>query len=283
MTTELQADALRGQLDASWQVQSLVQVPSTQTELRDWFAREPLTDGAWRLVSCDHQTAGRGRGGAAWLAEPGTAVLVSLGGAIYLGPWLWPRLSLVAGLAVVEVLRALPGLQGATIKLKWPNDVLVQTPAGWRKVAGLLCERVAGPCADPLWLCGVGVDVAGPLAPGLQDIAVPLRDIAAGPLPPRAELTAMIARGIRREVEAFCARAGLLEAAKVEQHLAFVGDLIELDEGPQVGRRWMRLDGIDPSGQLRGQTQAEPGKPAALLVVQPLAITAARDAGWRAR
>lgn len=84
------------------------------------------------VVAADHQSAGRGRRGRPWHAEPGESLLVS----IVLRPRrpvaALPVLSLVAAVAVAEALAA----AGVRARVKWPNDVL----AGGRKIAGILLE-----------------------------------------------------------------------------------------------------------------------------------------------
>ncbi len=117
---------------APWvrRVVCLPETDSTNAEaLRLAAADEP--DGC--VVVADAQTAGRGRLGRAWWAEPGTSLLVS---------WLirpsiaverWPTLTLVAGLAAARAAKVSAGLE---VRLKWPNDLLV----GSRKLGGLLAE-----------------------------------------------------------------------------------------------------------------------------------------------
>lgn len=113
---------------------------STQDVLRD----SGLPEGA--VAVTEHQTAGRGRARRRWEDRAGRSVLVS----VLLRPPLGsprPQLSLVAGLAVADVVEALTGLPTG---LKWPNDVLL----GERKVAGILLEG-----GDDEVVCGIGINV----------------------------------------------------------------------------------------------------------------------------
>jgi BirA family biotin operon repressor/biotin-[acetyl-CoA-carboxylase] ligase len=92
----------------------------------------------------DHQRAGRGRGGRVWVTPPGTSLTMSvvLRPEVARGSFAW--VPMLAGLAVV---RAIAGV-GVSARLKWPNDVVVESDdadevRGWgtsRKVAGILCE-----------------------------------------------------------------------------------------------------------------------------------------------
>ncbi|MEK7701929.1 MAG: biotin--[acetyl-CoA-carboxylase] ligase [candidate division NC10 bacterium] len=85
------------------------------------------------VVVADHQSAGRGRRGRAWVDAPGASLLASILVRPRLAPPLWPAFSLMTAVAVAEALRGLTALEA---RLKWPNDVLV----GDRKIAGILLE-----------------------------------------------------------------------------------------------------------------------------------------------
>lgn len=98
------------------------------------------------IATTDHQTAGRGRLGRAWIEAPGTSALVS----VLVRPPSGrsaPELSLVAAVAVAL---ALEDVTGTAAQVKWPNDVLL---AG-RKVAGILAELRGGAV-----VLGIGVNV----------------------------------------------------------------------------------------------------------------------------
>ena len=108
-------------------------VGSTNDVVRRWLA-----DGTPEVcvAIADEQTAGRGRDGRAWLAPPGSALLLSLG---FRPVWLaadrlW-RLAAVVSLAMAEAGEAMTGVAGGTIRLKWPNDLVVDTPDGGEAIA----------------------------------------------------------------------------------------------------------------------------------------------------
>ncbi len=248
----------------AWRVQCHGELDSTQTAMRTWLLQDGRAD--WRLLAAEHQTAGRGRSGAQWLDNPGQSLLMTLAGPVTLPIEAWPRLSLLAGLATLEFLSAQPGLQGVDLQLKWPNDLLVQTPQGLRKCAGILAERLEVPSQPPRWLCGLGLDVGGSLAPELAEIAMSLCEVATGPLPSRSELAAGLAAAIRREVEGF---RGVLPVERLGRRLAFVGQLVELDLGPLQPARQLRLAGLAHDGQLLGTWLDHPET---TVTVQPLAL-----------
>lgn len=100
----------------------------------------------------EHQTAGRGRRGRAWVSPFGQSLYCSAvvefdGGAAAL-----EGLSLAVGVALVRSMKQL-GAEG--VGLKWPNDVL------WcgRKLAGVLLEMTGDPAGVCQVVVGVGLNV----------------------------------------------------------------------------------------------------------------------------
>lgn len=99
-------------------------------------------------VTTDEQTAGRGRLARTWTAPAGSAVLLTIA---------LPKPPDVAGfpLAIgVTVLRVLQQLVPA-LRLKWPNDIVMPTATGIRKLGGLIVE-LDGDAA----LIGIGINTA---------------------------------------------------------------------------------------------------------------------------
>lgn len=132
------------------------------------LGREGVAEGA--VVLAERQTAGRGRRGAAWFCGEGAGLAFT----ILLRPQfdrvLWPRLSLVAGVAVAKSLE----LAGLAPEIKWPNDVLI----GGRKVCGILVEA-----EGDFVVVGVGLNVGGVALPKeLQGVATSLEEEGANEL-----------------------------------------------------------------------------------------------------
>lgn len=147
-------------LDVAWSV------GSTNSELLRCSAPER---GA-RVLLAERQTGGRGRRGRAWASPLAAHVYLSVlrgfaGGLSRLG-----GLSLVAGVAVAEALRA-HGV--AQVGLKWPNDIVVDG----HKLGGLLVEgggEFAGPARAVI---GLGINVRMPPA-FAAEINQPWTDLA---------------------------------------------------------------------------------------------------------
>lgn len=104
------------------------------------------------VVTLD-QTEGRGRLGREWVSPPGKALAVSvlLRPAMDSAHWGW--IPLLAGVAMT---RAVAGvIPDASVALKWPNDVLVTTVDGERKISGVLSELVS----EGTIVVGVGLNL----------------------------------------------------------------------------------------------------------------------------
>jgi BirA family biotin operon repressor/biotin-[acetyl-CoA-carboxylase] ligase len=144
----------------------------------------------------EYQSAGRGRRGRRWLAAPGRAVCLSVGGRLQAAPADYARLSPAVGLACAEALERL-GVPG--VALKWPNDLLL----GAGKLGGILIE-LRGEAEGPVTVAvGIGVNVH--LGAGARE-----QIIAAGGLPPAALEAA--APGVGRNALAAALLAAAAEA-----------------------------------------------------------------------
>ena len=102
------------------------------------------------VVVAEIQSAGRGRQGRSWISQPGN-LLVS----VLFRPSLekLPFISIIGGIAAARAVRKVTGLD---IKIKWPNDLMIDG----RKAAGILAESaIAG---DSVWyaVLGVGMNVS---------------------------------------------------------------------------------------------------------------------------
>jgi BirA family biotin operon repressor/biotin-[acetyl-CoA-carboxylase] ligase len=150
-------------------------VASTNDVVRDWLAAGvPEVC----LAIADEQTAGRGREGRRWLAPPGAALLLSLG---FRPTWLAPeyvwRLPAIVSVAMAEASEDVAGLAHETVRLKWPNDLVIDLweliGSPWRnldtggasrgfdlrKVGGVLGESIGLGTDDPRVVVGIGINV----------------------------------------------------------------------------------------------------------------------------
>lgn len=136
---------------------------STNTALMEQ-ARQGLTTPT--LLTAVHQTAGRGRQGRQWSAQPGQSLTFSLGLPLKLDtiPGGGSALSLAVGLALaraLDVAFSQLGYPAPVTQLKWPNDLWWHQ----RKLGGILIEATGVPSLPPQqrWVViGVGLNV-GPV------------------------------------------------------------------------------------------------------------------------
>ena len=120
------------------------EVESTNDEaLKEIILGEGLSG---NIYIAEFQTSGRGRGGNQWFCTAGEGLLFSLIVDPDVSPSLWYRMSLAAGLAIVDVLRDL----GLEAMMKWPNDIYIKD----KKLGGILIERV-----NDLLIVGIGINV----------------------------------------------------------------------------------------------------------------------------
>ena len=132
-------------------------------------AREGAAEGLWILAQ--NQTKGRGRRGRSWLSEAGalttTILLRPVKRRAGVGPGEVATLSFIMALALRDAIKAV-GCEGE-IRLKWPNDVLVDGA----KIAGILLESEGSGDGAHLAI-GVGVNLASaPTAADLESDAAP--------------------------------------------------------------------------------------------------------------
>lgn len=161
----------------------LPRVHHRATDSTNVRARELAAAGAphGTLVTADEQSAGRGRQGRTWLAEPGDALLASV-----IVRELDPVLPLATALAVAETVEALAG-GDVRAAIKWPNDVWIDG----RKVSGILLE---GRPQEGWAVLGIGVNVrTRAFPPELEQIATSLL-LAGADVTPAEALAELIVR-----------------------------------------------------------------------------------------
>ena len=152
-------------------------VGSTNDVVATWLA-----DGSPEVCAAvaGEQTAGRGRNGRTWTAPAGAALLCSLGfRPTYLEAQLQWRLAAIVSLAMTKTIETVAGLPANTVRLKWPNDLVVLDDAGVvRKLAGVLGETRAAGTDDPQAIIGIGVNVDWERAAFPAELAADMTSVA---------------------------------------------------------------------------------------------------------
>lgn len=171
-------------------------VGSTSDVVAGWLA-EGLPEVA--VAVADTQTAGRGRGGRAWVAPPGATLLLSAGfRPVDLPPVAAWRLAAVVALAMAGAAESVARLPAEAVGLKWPNDLVADGPDGsLRKLGGLLTEAASEGDRLVSAVVGIGVDVDWPASdfpPDLTGSMTSLRELAGDAVDREALLRAFLAR-----------------------------------------------------------------------------------------
>jgi BirA family biotin operon repressor/biotin-[acetyl-CoA-carboxylase] ligase len=163
----------------TWEIRRTPETTSTNADLLE-LARAGSPEGV--VLVADHQTAGRGRLDRTWEAPAGASLLVS----ILTRPADAPRslgleqLHLVSNAVGVAAARAARKVTGADVRLKWPNDLVIDTDDGVRKVSGILAESVLADGRADALVVGIGINVNWPsdLPDELAEIAIALNHVA---------------------------------------------------------------------------------------------------------
>ena len=132
---------------------------STNADLLERWRAGDLIDPVARIAH--KQTAGKGRAGRSWLANPGDSLCFSLAFPFKKTPAQLSGLSLLVGLAVIAGIAQAcdlseTELQQAGLCLKWPNDLLLNNA----KLGGILIEGGQAKTCDPTWMIiGIGINL----------------------------------------------------------------------------------------------------------------------------
>ncbi len=143
----LLAPAARGHVQ---RVETAWTADSTNSVL---LARQNPPFGTCDVLLAEYQTAGRGRRGRTWVAPPGGSICLSLCWSFRDVPRDLGALGLVIGVCALRALRE-SGLED--VRLKWPNDVMMEG----RKLGGILIELRAESAGPASVVIGIGLNVA---------------------------------------------------------------------------------------------------------------------------
>lgn len=100
--------------------------------------------------AADEQTSGRGRHGRRWIARRCSALLFSVAAPLESLPAALPAVTLACGVALADRLIE----RGVPVRLKWPNDLLLDR----RKLGGVLCELAVDGDGNATLVIGVGIN-----------------------------------------------------------------------------------------------------------------------------
>ncbi|HYO45012.1 MAG TPA: biotin--[acetyl-CoA-carboxylase] ligase [Candidatus Limnocylindrales bacterium] len=243
-------------------------IGSTNDEVREW-----LMDATPEvcLAVADEQTDGRGRLGRTWTAPPGAALLCSLG---FRPTWLEPdrtwRLAATVALAMCDAAEDSAGLPVGAIRLKWPNDLVIETggpnallmgdltleaaqarlagPLVLHKLAGVLGETDGLGTESPRVVVGIGVNAdwsREDFPPDIAHTMTSLREASAGrPIDRDALLEAF---GTHLEARIATLRTGYFDIAAWTARQATTGRQVTLESGDGSSTEPLHALGVDGS------------------------------------
>ncbi len=237
-------------------LERFARVGSTNDVVRDWLAAgvEEVA-----VAVADEQATGRGRESRTWTAPSGAALLVSLG---FRPAWLAPertwRLAAIVALAMADAAEDEASLTPGTIRLKWPNDLVVEAAGGGAaalpgaslelmKLAGILGETWGLGTDDPRAVVGIGVNADWPAAAFPTELAASmtsLREVSGGrPIDREALLDTFLAH-LEAGLETL--RYDQFDFAGWAERQVTTGHLVRL-EGPAGVNELVRALGVDGS------------------------------------
>ena len=132
----------------------LTEVESTNTYAMGMLRNVNVMEGT--VVYTDHQSRGKGQRGASW----NSAVASNITASVILRPAFLESgesffLSKISALALYDVLTDVLNSSQYDIKIKWPNDMLVDS----RKIAGILIENTYNQQQIQYSVMGIGLNV----------------------------------------------------------------------------------------------------------------------------
>ncbi len=193
------------------------------------------------LIVAFEQSGGRGRQGRSWMSPAGRGVYATRVLSMR-NPELLQALPMLAGLGLCRALsRHLP----VPCCLKWPNDLVVDTAEGRKKIGGILIEALVHPGEGAAAIIGFGVNHSH----GEEDL--PETGISLGRLGSEvslAEMTWDLVAGLERELTHLEDLAYAVEGYR-ELSVHRPGDAISCRIGEQVVEGTFL--GFDERGRLR--------------------------------
>lgn len=230
---------LLGDRAGRFDVDALDTCDSTSSEL---LRRAEHGTPSGTVVVADHQTAGRGRRGRVWLSHPDDSLTFSL-------LWRFADHRQLAGLSLavgIALARALGELGATGVRLKWPNDLLVETDGHFAKLGGVLVE-LTHDRRSVTAVIGIGLNLRPPTGELPQPATGLDRQLM--PLPERHALLAALLRELANVLDTLATGSFACLRDEWQRRHAWQGREVRLlgdGEAPRHGR----CLGVDNDGAL---------------------------------
>lgn len=205
------------------------------------------------LIVAFEQSGGRGRQGRSWTSPAGRGVYATRVLSMR-NPELLQALPMLAG---VGLCRALSPRLPVPCRLKWPNDMVVDTAGGRKKIGGILIEALVHPGEGAAAIIGFGVNHSHE-DENLPETATSLRRLGGpGAEISLEELTWELVAGLERELTHLEDLAHAVESYR-ELSVHQAGDAISCRTGEQVVEGTFL--GFDERGRLRLERDGQGGE-----------------------
>lgn len=222
------------------------QETTSTNDVVEKLARDNVKEGV--VVFAESQTKGRGRLGRRWVSPSRKGLWFS----ILLRPNVRPQETTQLTVAAATSLRrAIQAATGLKVKIKWPNDILINA----KKAAGILTELSAELDRVKHIILGIGVDVnltAAEFPSDLRKLATSLK-IESGKSIPRADLAVEILRELDHDYARVCSGQFESIADEWEEHCGTIGHSVTIHVGER--RLHGRAESLDDDGALLLRTQ----------------------------
>lgn len=190
MSEQFNAKTIASRLTTAWLGRSLHMLDSIDSTNTWLQARVNADIAAGTVVVTNYQQQGRGRLGRHWEAPPGSSLLFS---SLFRPEWPGQRAAWLTMIAGVACVRAVADVTDLAMRLKWPNDLMLQLDGTWHKSGGILLESAIAGDRIQHAIVGIGLNVnieAGALPATLPPATSLL--LASGKRQSRTELLASI-------------------------------------------------------------------------------------------
>ncbi len=110
------------------------------------------------LFVAELQSSGKGRLGRNWTSPSGTGIWMSMVTKLNMDGDRMPGVTLLAAMCVARVIGSTAihtGIHNIDVKIKWPNDIVVNR----KKICGILTELVSSPEGGGYVITGIGINV----------------------------------------------------------------------------------------------------------------------------
>ncbi len=240
--------------DITW----VSEIESTNTELLD-RARKGASEG--EVIIADLQTKGRGRRGRTWTAPSGTSLMMSILLRPPSGTLSPDNASLITSALAVAVLTAVDEVANVQLEVKWPNDLVVDSPhsildsgdPGYRKVAGILTETLIQQNEIDALVVGIGINTGWGHVPAEFELIATSLDVLAGSTIYRTQLAHKLLQKFEIEYTDLLEPSGKENLLKrLREHSATLGKRVSVhmnQEGETTPLNGQAIN-IDEAGRL---------------------------------